>query len=129
VSARRSREGADVRIRAPRSGDHPALSDLRDQLQGVLRRRGRDDGCRELLAERAGRGIVAYGVVEDVGAPMARLAVAVAAERPVRGVAGLLVERLAAAAWAEGSRRVVIHAPLRGADLAALLRRRCARGR
>jgi GNAT superfamily N-acetyltransferase len=122
----------DLRIRAARRSDLPALRELHEQLPGALGGHGPvraigADGCRALLVERPGGGVVAYGVVQDVGAPRAPVAIAIAAGYRGAGLAGILVERLAAAAWAEGTRRVVVYAPVRRTDLRMLLRLRCMR--
>jgi GNAT superfamily N-acetyltransferase len=130
-------DAADLRIRAAHWSDAPALGPLLEQLSRSLTTAGSGDGAlsaaigadgsRNLLVERARCAIVAFGVVEGVGAARALVAVAVADDHRRHGLAGVLVERLAAAAWAEGTRRVVVHAPVAAADLRALLRRRCAR--
>lgn len=131
-------DAADLRIRAARWSDAPALGPLLEQLarspgiaatgaDGAPRAVIGADGSRNLLVERARCAIVAFGFVEGVGGPRALVTVAVADDHRHHGLAGILVERLAAAAWAEGTRRVVVRAPVAAQDLRALLARRCAR--
>src|SRR4051794_40895685 len=138
VRARLRPDAADLRIRAALWSDAPALGPLLEQLPRSLRIAGPGagggpgvaigaDGSRNLVVERARCAIVAFGIVEGVGAPRALLTVAVADDHRRYGLAGILVERLAAAAWAEGTRRVVVRAPVAAHDLRALLARRCAR--
>jgi N-acetylglutamate synthase-like GNAT family acetyltransferase len=134
---------SDVRIRGAHRSDEPALRRLLDELsphdrylelfraavdraRTVPRAAAPRGGRRSLVAETADGRIVAHGMVEGIGSAEAELAVEVAADHRHGQLGGVLVERLAAVAWAHGTRRVIAHAFVENADLQVLLRRRFA---
>jgi N-acetylglutamate synthase-like GNAT family acetyltransferase len=130
-----------IHIRRARGSDEPRLRRLLEELSPDDRglrffsaaadatRAAHDaamptDGRRALVAETSDGRIVGHGILAGAGTPDAELAVNVAADHRHLGLGGVLMERLAATAWAQGTRRVIAYVVVEHVDMRALLRRR-----